>query len=277
MSRNNVVYTAKNEGVVGNAEILCDGITVLAGPNGCGKSTILKKVLHPRFKKYGYVSPITGWQRGSWIDDRPLGNLREVFEAYDETSKVREPESLAYKTTARVEELLGGYFYYDEEIGEPYFFPNKPRQQPYSAQCCSNGELTLGFLQAALLLGCWEDKHLIVLDSPDAYLSPDWIVEYARLIVWINKALGTRFVISTHNPDMVSAIRYISETEETLDAVRFYLAKKNDDGRYDYRECVEDEKSIEPIFKFFATALDKISEYSCEEVKKEGSDNVNVV
>lgn len=260
MTRNNVVYTAKNEGVIGNAEILCDGITVLTGPNGCGKSTILKRAYCPRWK-FEYMGTIPVWLHNAWLDGSPLEILHSAFEANSETFKVSALESPAREAAIRIDELLDGYFDYDVIEDNLYFVPRKTGERRY-AECCSNGELTLGWLQAGLFFDCWEDGALVVADSPDAYLSPDWIVEYARLVVWINKTLGTRFVIATHNPDMVSAIRYISEAEETLDAVRFYLAKKNDDGRYDYRECVEDEKNIEPIFKFFATALDKIDEYS---------------
>ena len=187
------------------------------------------------------------------------------FRENDRLPKISALESAAREAAIRIDELLGGYFDYDVSEKELYFAPRKAGAQRYRADYCSDGELTLGWLQAGLFYGLWDDKTRVILDSPDARLSPDWIVEYARLIVLINKALGTRFIIATHNPDMVSAIRYVSEAEETLDDVRFYLAKKNDDGRYAYRECDEDEKSIEPIFKFFATALDKISDESCEE------------
>lgn len=271
MTRNNVIYAAKNEGVIGNAEILCDGITVLTGPNGCGKSTILKRVCCPEWK-FEYMGTVSVWRYSAWLDGSPLEILHSAFEANRETFKVSALESPVREAAIRIDELLGGYFDYDASEDNLYFVPRKAGERRY-AEYCSDGELALGWLQAGLFFDCWEDGALVVADSPDACLSPDWIVEYARLIVWINKALGTRFLIATHNPDMVSAIRYISEAEETLGAVRFYLAKKNEDGRFGYRECIEDAKNIEPIFKFFATALDKIDEYGENNLWDEGEEN----
>ena len=70
------------------------------------------------------------------------------------------------------------------------------------------------------------DKTLLIIDEPESNLHPQWIIEYARIIVMLNKELGVKFFLATHNPDMVSAIRYISEKEKTLEKVNFYLAEK---------------------------------------------------
>ena len=70
------------------------------------------------------------------------------------------------------------------------------------------------------------DKTLLIMDEPESHLHPQWIIEYARLIVLLNKQIGVKFFIASHNPDMVSAIKYISEREKSNANLNFYLAQK---------------------------------------------------
>lgn len=131
---------------------------------------------------------------------------------------------------------------------------------------CSSGFKVLGLLQMLMNKGALTETTAVFLDEPEAYLHPEWIVEYARMLVLINKTLGTRFFIATHNPDMTSAIRYISEKEGTLDSVNFYIAEESPTSKYQYRyrEAREedDEKSIGPLFESFVRGIEKIAEYS---------------
>jgi hypothetical protein len=69
--------------------------------------------------------------------------------------------------------------------------------------------------------------------------------------------------LASHNPDMVSAIRYISEEEGILDSVNFYLAEKSTNKfKYSYKALRHD---IEPIFESFNIALSRINEYGVSE------------
>lgn len=123
----------------------------------------------------------------------------------------------------------------------------------------ATGIKAFGILQLLLSGGFLNEKTLLILDEPEAHLHPQWIVEYARIIVLLNKQLGVKFMIASHNPDMVSALRYISEKEKTLKNLRFYLAEKsNDKEQYNYRDLNTD---IEPIFQTFNIALDRIDQY----------------
>lgn len=123
----------------------------------------------------------------------------------------------------------------------------------------ATGIKAFGILQLLLSEGFLNEKTLLILDEPEAHLHPQWIVEYARLVIMLNKYLGVRFMIASHNPDMVSALRYISEKEKTLKSLRFYLAEKSKDKeQYSYKDLGSD---IEPIFQTFNIALDKINRY----------------
>ena len=75
----------------------------------------------------------------------------------------------------------------------------------------------------------------------------------------INKTFGTKILITSHNPDMVSAIRYISEKEGLLNTTRFYLAEQSEgtDSFY-YKNLGCD---IEPVFESFNKSFDTLQKY----------------
>eukprot|EP01035_Chromulina_nebulosa_P066417 gene66417-90915_t len=124
---------------------------------------------------------------------------------------------------------------------------------------CATGVKSFGILQMLIKNGSLNDKSLLLIDEPEAHLHPQWIIEYARIIVLLHKEMGVKFFIASHNPDMVSAIRYISEKEGILENVNYYLAEKlNDDYRYNYKHLGID---IEPIFESFNIAIERVNQY----------------
>lgn len=123
----------------------------------------------------------------------------------------------------------------------------------------ATGIKSFSILQLLLKKGKLNDKTLLIIDEPESNLHPQWIIEYARIIVMLNKELGVKFFLASHNPDMVSAIRYISEKEGILENVNFYLAEKiQNKFSYDYKFL---DKEIDPIFESFNIALDRINQY----------------
>lgn len=111
-----------------------------------------------------------------------------------------------------------------------------------------------------LLENGWLDKEtLLMIDEPEAHLHPQWIVEFARLLVLIHKELGTKIMIASHNPDMVAAIQSIATKEAVIDSTKFYLAEKDKDT-LTYR-FVDKGTEIGDIFESFNIAMSRIEQY----------------
>ena len=107
------------------------------------------------------------------------------------------------------------------------------------------------------------DKTLLVIDEPEVHLHPQWVVEYARLIVLLNKKIGVKFLIASHHPDMISAIKYIANKEKNSSDLHFYLAKSDKNSyQYDYKDLGLE---IEDIFSSFNIALKRIDLYGSTE------------
>lgn len=125
----------------------------------------------------------------------------------------------------------------------------------------ATGIKAFSIIQLLLKNGHIDNRTLLIIDEPESHLHPQWIVEYARMIVLLHKHIGVKFFLASHNPDMVSAIRYIAEKEEVLDNVNYYLAEKAEGETYlyNYRSLGTE---IDPIFASFNIALDRINQYS---------------
>ena len=124
----------------------------------------------------------------------------------------------------------------------------------------ATGYKTFSYIYQLLVNGYLTDKSLLLIDEPEAHLHPQWIVKFAEVLVLLNKLLGVKIVIDSHNPDMISAIKAVSMSNDIADNVHFYLAEKdkNDPLKFNYRDLG---LNIEDIFKVFNIALERINLY----------------
>lgn len=167
----------------------------------------------------------------------------------------------------RIKLLLGGEakLMKDEKFGiQELRYVSEGEDVDIELSKVATGMKTFAYLQRLLQNGYLNEQTLLLIDEPEAHLHPQWIVEYARLLVWINKKIGTKIMIASHNPDMVSALRAIAEKECILENTHFYLAEKHNAGhRYVYNDLGH---SIEDIFRSFNIALDRIKLYGADSI-----------
>lgn len=130
-------------------------------------------------------------------------------------------------------------------------------------KAAATGIISFSYILRLLENGWIDDKTLLIIDEPEAHLHPQWIVEYARMLILINKHIGTKIVLASHNPDMVAALHSIATREGVIENTNFYIAEKNMEDinqqfTYDFKDCEQD---ISPIFNSFNIAFDRISDY----------------
>ena len=146
-----------------------------------------------------------------------------------------------------------------DDMGNRLVYQRKFDSLMLDLQECATGIKSIGVIYTLIKNGSINDKTLLIIDEPEVYLHPQWIVEYARILVLIHKYIGCHIFISSHSPDMIQAIRYISEKQDVLESLDFYLAHDDNNRKYTYRHLSKD---IEPIFECFNISLHKIEKYS---------------
>lgn len=125
----------------------------------------------------------------------------------------------------------------------------------------ASGVKCFAILERLYRVGLLTPDTLLIIDEPEVHLHPKWIVEYARVIVLIQKYLGTTILLASHSPDMISALRYIAAKKKCHQSLVFYHAEKIDStdfGKYQFK-CLN--LDIEEIFASFNIALDRINQY----------------
>lgn len=185
----------------------------------------------------------------------------------DEKDKTQSAE--IKKFLLRIKDLLDGEAILDEDDT----FRNKnlryvSNDKKINIRLCdvATGFKTFSYLQRLLENGHLNDETLLMIDEPEAHLHPQWIVEFARLLVLLNKKLGLKIMIASHNPDMVAAIHDIANKEGVLDNTNFYVAQPEDPDshKYIYKDLGHD---IGEIFESFNVAIEKINRYGAMDLQ----------
>ncbi|MBQ9203132.1 MAG: AAA family ATPase [Prevotella sp.] len=157
------------------------------------------------------------------------------------------------------QDIINGDASFDDDYFAGGFKYNRADGKVFDLAECATGIKSFSIMQMLLKNLFLGGNTLMILDEPETHLHPQWIVEYANLIVLLHKRLGVKFFITSHSTDMVSAIRYISEKEKCINSVSFYLAEQVGTESYSYKYLKDD---IEPIFESFNKSYDKLDEYA---------------
>lgn len=124
------------------ADIVIDGITVIAGENNTGKSTV-GKILFSLFNALSDVE-------------------EKIF-----NERMRELRSSS-------ERIMSEYFDKDADHGG--------YGKPLSVHNLSTGIKSFAILKILLEKGCLKDKDVLILDEPEIHLHPQWQIVYIQFV-----------------------------------------------------------------------------------------------
>lgn len=190
-----------------------------------------------------------------WAELRDKLKERKAFVTNNKKLLFRISRILNGSVVVKTEKLLGVY----EE--NTLRFVSSDNQIDIPLRDVATGYKSFSYIQRLLENGELTGETLLMIDEPEAHLHPQWIVEFARILVMLHKEIGVKIMIASHNPDMISAIQAIAEATGVIENTNFYLAEpyEGNPHQYVYRCLGQD---IEDIFKSFNVAFDKINTYA---------------
>ena len=261
---------------IDKADVVVDGITVIAGENSSGKSTV-GRVLYSIFdcgqKPTGEMieNRISDEFNGAVYNFNAKNDGKIIFSAENIEGEIDVTES---KIKARID---GENNYHSIYLDDPHildvpmdsiehlksFYPKhridlqkklvSKNKKTVDIRNTSSGVKTL-LIVARLIENGWIDENtIIVLDEPEIHLHPEWQLFFAKIIVEINKTMKSKIVLNTHSPYLLNAIEVYSEKSDIYKNLKFYFSEN--EGNFaiirDYTENVEKiyKKLVNPFLK----------------------------
>lgn len=221
------------------------------------------------YEKVEHVPVLSTIRRVAYIDTPMMVGTqytRPHVEYWSELYKLLQHQSSFHANNdliSKISDKIGGEATFDvSSMKDPLRFKRNDGQS-FNLFESATGIKSFSILQILLCNGFIDKNTLLIIDEPEAHLHPQWIVEYARMIVLIHKQLGAKFFIASHSTDFVSAIKYIATKEECIPSLSYYLSEEDKENSfiYNYRSLGND---IEPIFESFNKSFELIDKYGVD-------------
>lgn len=211
------------------------------------------------------VSHIFNIQRAIYVDtpmalsNNVINNpLWDMFNSLITSKRQTEWTLSEKKMKARIQHIMHGSLKIDDDLFDDDLHYVREDDLDIPISQTATGLKSFAYILRLLENGLLTDSTLLIIDEPEAHLHPQWVVEFARILVLLNKELGVKVLIASHNPDMVAAIQAIARKNDCLEQVTYYQANEVGNFLYQYKNLGSE---IGEIFKSFNIALDRIQYY----------------
>lgn len=122
---------------------------------------------------------------------------------------------------------------------------SKKFNKPININNLSTGLKAFVILKILLERGILKEKDVLILDEPEIHLHPKWQMQYAQIIVLLQKFFDLSIIVTTHSADFLAAIEYYAKKYKNIDKCKFYLAKNEDN----FNTFIDVTNEIEKIYK----------------------------
>jgi predicted ATPase len=268
----------KNFQMIENADIQFEGLTVIAGENDTGKTTIGKILFaeirntllktHPqktnnielllkneeiRFPVFidnpDLLSKFNYLKNTMALSQQYQLNFLLPDEVGDLILRLSQPKTLTRrdKKFQQIKKLIKGEIYYDS-LEDNIFYKKAGLKNKLNMNHTANGIKMFGFLQILILNGTLKKGCTLIFDEPEIHLHPSWQLEYAKMICEVATE-GIQVLVNSHSPYMIEALALYAKKAHLNS--HFYLANKRHETSH--IENVSDnleriyEKLAEPI------------------------------
>lgn len=263
----------ENIGMIKNATIEFNGLTVIAGENDTGKTTV-GKVLFSEIRQYKKMSKSYQSKNGInfYTENHKISfpifidtpdflskfnylkntllllqqnelNFTIPIEVGDLILRLSQPSVLKRSNQyfKDIKKIIQGEVFYDSSCDNIFYKKEGLPNQLEMAQT-SSGIKMFGFFQILILNQSLRQNSVLILDEPEVHLHPKWQLKYAKLIISLVK--GNIYVlVNSHSPYMIEALKRYGTQAKTR--MNFYLANKEGEQS----TIQEVTTNISPIFE----------------------------
>ncbi|MDR1466666.1 MAG: ATP-binding protein [Treponema sp.] len=120
---------------------------------------------------------------------------------------------------------------------------------PLSFGNISAGMKPFLIIKRLLETGEIKENGVLVFDEPEIHLHPEWQLNYAELLVLLQKEFDLNILLTTHSPYFLNAIEVYSERYNTVSNCNFYLT-----------DCVDEICHIEDVTNKIDSVYKRLSE-----------------
>lgn len=270
--------------IIKSADIQFDGLTVIAGENDTGKTTI-GKILFSEIRNYllktnqknlnqiefeieneishfpifidspDFLSKFNYLKNTMALSQQYQLNFSLPNEVGDLVLRISQPKKLTVdnKQFNQIKKLIKGEVYYDSQE-DNIFYKKDGLKNTLDMYQTANGIKMFGFLQILILNGTIKNGSTLIFDEPEVHLHPSWQLEYAKIICSLVTENIT-VLVNSHSPYMIEALELYSKTENINS--NFYLANKTDET-----SIIENvNNNLERIYRKLAEPISRLEEF----------------
>lgn len=133
-------------------------------------------------------------------------------------------------------------------------FRDDDMQASFRLENLSRGVRAFALLQSAIQCRVLKERDVLILDEPEIHLHPQWLMDYAEVLVILQEELDLTILVTTHSAYFLQALQLYARKHDRVKYLNAYKAVKAEDGNTDILKELGSDNWDEAYMSFLLAA-----------------------